>query len=254
MQRGSKDERQLIHTRTGEEFQPVRIYMQVFNLKTVLGVFKKLRCMEYSHQFNCWRWLHDHETKKLQFRISYNKIPKEFRPLVLADIYIREDQIVMDLRSFQRALHAVEFFYKRINSHAARITHVRVVNRLFDAQVEDEAKLQPPFDHFFEQKDVYIPDMEELDRKLSEVTQQYTDLEERSEALMAYLEEQSKKTLPLIEQVPVNVYEDKTAAGLSMALMFRNMEAIQHWVGNTSFTQYDAIQLYSESLGDIEDE
>lgn len=250
MRLGTEDKRQLIHTRTGEEYQPARIYLQVSNLKTVLGVFEKLRCVEYSHMFNCWRWLYDQEAKKLHFKISYNKIPKEFRPLVLADIYVRGDQIVMDVRSLQRALHAVDFFYKRINPRAARITHVRVVNRLFDAMVEDEKELQPPFDHFFERDDVYIPDMEELDRKLVEVTEQYEDMEERSEALMAYLEQQSKKTLPLLEQIPVNVYEDKTAAGLNMALVFRNLEAVQHWMGNTSFTQYDAIQLYSDLIGD----
>lgn len=36
-----------LHTSTGELFQLVRVYYQIFNQGTVLGVFKKLRCIDF---------------------------------------------------------------------------------------------------------------------------------------------------------------------------------------------------------------
>jgi hypothetical protein len=242
------DQRQLIHTRTGEPYQPARVYFQLSNLKTVQGVFEKLRCVQPSPDGQGWQWLYEQEAKKLRFTVSYNKLAKEHRPLILADILVRDEELIMDVRSFQRAAYVVEFFYKRINPRAARITRVRVVNRLFDGQVEDPANLQPPFDRFFDREDVYVPDLKALDQKLNEVTEQYEDMEERSAVLMEYLEAQAKKTLPEIEEIPVNVYEDEGAEGLTMALTFRQVEAMEHWYGNTSFTQYDALERFAEFI------
>lgn len=244
------DERQLIHTRTGEPYQPVRLYFQLFNRKTVEGVFKKLRCVQPGLNADHWQWLYDQETKKLRFDVSYNKLPKDYRPLVLADIFFRDDEMLMDLRSFQRASYAADFFYKRINPHAACLTHARLVNRFFDGTVENPEKIAPPFDQFFEREDVYIPDMEAMDRKLAEITEQYEDLDERSAAFTEYLDAQSKQKLPEIEQLPIHVYEDKTTVGFNLALMLRHLQASQHWIGDTSFTQSDAINILTQNMRD----
>ncbi|WP_013334792.1 hypothetical protein [Gloeothece verrucosa] len=61
-----------IVTHTGEDSQPARIYFQVFKHKTLLGVFKKLRCVRYELQNPDgrygWRWFYDQEAKKLKFQ------------------------------------------------------------------------------------------------------------------------------------------------------------------------------------------
>lgn len=233
----------LVSTRTGEPYQPARIYYQVFNLKTVFGVFKKLRCMNYVPQQNRWQWLYDHETKKLRFEISYNKIDKEYRPIVLGDFFFRGDQeMVLDVRSCDRALRAIEFFQKRINPRAAQITKLRVVNRYFNANDQDEAELQPPFDHFFEQADIYIPDPTELEQKIKSLEQEYENTEDRMVAFNQFLEEKNKQVMPEIEEIPFYADEEYEVERLKMAFTLRNIQALNHWNGNTSFTTHDAIQ------------
>ena len=234
----------LVSTRTGEPYQPARIYYQVFNPKTVLGVFKKLRCMNYVPQQKRWQWLYDHEAKKLKFDISYNKIEKEYRPIVLGDFYFRGDQeMILDVRSFDRVLQAIEFFQKRINPRAACITRLRVVNRYFDGNAQDQDVLQPPFDHFFERSDVYIPDPTELEQKVQSLEQEYDNPEDRMAALNQYFEEKNKTVLPEIEEIPYYADEAEYEVDrLRMSFTLRNIQALNHWNGNTRFTTHDAIE------------
>jgi hypothetical protein len=252
----------LITTRTGEPYQPTRIYYQVSNPKTVIGAFKKLRCMQFEPRLNdAWRWLYDEETRKLKFEVSYNKIPKEYRPIVLGDFYFRENQeMILDVRSFDRAIKAIEFFDKRLNRRAAEVTKIRVVNKYFDGNAQlDQSYLQPPFDLFFDREDIAIPDPQELEQQLMQIKETVDDQESQIQAFNALMEEKSKEPLPEVEEIPVHFYEDGIGP-LQMALTMRSIEAMQHWQGNTAFRQYDLIQQMAASLpndfllDDLEDE
>ncbi|MDJ0595478.1 MAG: hypothetical protein QNJ72_36750 [Pleurocapsa sp. MO_226.B13] len=122
-----KEEKILISTYTGEPSQPVRIYYQVIKPKTVLGVFKKLRCVYFEQALNRWRWIYEHEAKKLRFELSYSKIPKEAKLIVLGDFFWRgEGELLLEVRSFDRAIKAIDFFEKRINPRAAQATKLRI--------------------------------------------------------------------------------------------------------------------------------
>lgn len=148
-----------LYTSTGELFQLVRIYYQVFNQATVLGVFKKLRCIDFDSTQNRWVWLFEHEAKKVRLRRSYSQLPKEIRPVVIGSFTFRgEDQMLLDVRSVERATQAIEFFDKRINRHAAKVTNLRVVNKLFEATREAAQQLiQQPPDSFFDCENVARP-------------------------------------------------------------------------------------------------
>ena len=66
----------------------------------------------------------------------YSKIPKDAKPIVMGDFFWRWDQeLLLEVRSFDRAIKAIEFFEKRINLRAAHATKLRVVNRFFAASL-----------------------------------------------------------------------------------------------------------------------
>ncbi|NJO43764.1 MAG: hypothetical protein HC865_25135 [Cyanobacteria bacterium RU_5_0] len=70
------EQKTLITTRTGEPYQPARVYYQVSNQKTVIGAFKKLRCMQFEPSLSSWRWLYDQEAKNYSFRSPITKFPR----------------------------------------------------------------------------------------------------------------------------------------------------------------------------------
>jgi hypothetical protein len=239
-----KDAKQkvLIKTRTGEPYQPSRIYYQVTNQKTVIGAFKKLRCVEWEPTMNAWRWRYDQEARKIRFEVSWNQIPKEHRPVILADFYFRGDhEMIVDVRSFQRIVEVILFFDKHINKRAASVTKVRIVNRYFDGNdtVEQE-QLHPPFDHFFDRDDIAIPDPKEFEAGLKTAVAGIDDEMEKIKAFAEFVEKKSKEPLPEIEEVPVHFYEDGIEP-LQMSLTMKSVEAMQHWEGNTQFSQFDLI-------------
>ncbi len=245
----------LIKTRTGEPYQPCRLYYEVTNQKTVVGAFKKLRCLHWEPQLQAWRWHYEQEAKKLRFDVSWNHIPKEHRPLVLGDFYLRSDrEMVLDVRSFQRAMTAILFFDKHINRRAAHLTKLRIVNKFFNANDKlGNEQLHPPFDYFFERLNIEIPDAVAFQRELEQIVQSTGSDDSKRQAFSEFLEQKAKQPLPEIEEIPVHFYEDGIAP-LEMALTMRNIEAMQHWQGNKSFSQHDLIADMIASLkGEFDD-
>lgn len=252
------DKRLLTVTRTGEYSQPIRLYYRISKQKTLLGAFKKLRCVYYEKPLKRWRWMYEHEAQKIRFETPYSKIPKEYRPIVLGDFFFpSETEMVIDLRSFQRATEAIVFFDRRINRRVATLERVRVVNQLFDAsQPDTDQLLSPPYDHFFENRDdIYIPDIAKMEEEMEAISAEYDDdPEQRNEALTTYLEQSTPPKSPLIEELPAHFYEDGIGS-LSIALAMRTMEATAHWQGNDNFTKLNVIeQFVSWMADDLEDE
>ncbi len=71
--------------------------------KRAFGAFKKLRCVRYEPQNTDgefgWRWFYDQEAKKLKFKYSMSKIPKEARPVVLGDFFFPNEEVMyLDVR------------------------------------------------------------------------------------------------------------------------------------------------------------
>ncbi len=250
-----KEEKTLITTHTGEPSQPVRIYYQVVKPKTVLGVFKKLRCVYFEQPLKRWRWTYEHEAKKLRFERSYAKIPKEVKPIVMGEFFWRGDQeLLLEVRSFDRAIKAIEFFEKRINSRAAQATKLRVVNRFFAAGEHNvEQLLEPPYDRFFDGDEVDVPDPVQLLQEAQEIQQSESVQEDSPKAWFEYLEAKFKEKIPEIEEIPWDFYRESALglSGLEMALTLRRIEASQHFAGNESFSQYDLIEQMTEKLVEL---
>ncbi|MDY7013785.1 MAG: hypothetical protein SVX43_09370 [Cyanobacteriota bacterium] len=247
-----EENKTFLATTTGEPHQLARIYYKVFNQKTVLNAFKKLRCMDFDRTQNRWVWLYEAEAKKLRFDEPHHKIPKEMHPIVIGYFIFREnDEMLLELRSLDRAIQALEFFDKRINRHAAQATKIRVLNKLFSVPSNREDFVPPSFEEYFDRADLFISSSEEIDAEFDRIAAEHEDEESRMAALTTYMEEQSKKPLPETEEIPINIYEDGLLP-LTMSLKLRQVEAFQHWLGNTSFSQHDILQSMMNAIAEEE--
>lgn len=246
-------EKRLMVNHTGEPVQPCRLYYQIHNKKTVLGALKKLRCVTpFYKQIDGWQWLYDAEARKLRFEIGFNKIPKEVRPIALGQFHLRGDDLVLDLRSPDRALKAIQFFDSRINRRAANVYKLRLVNRFFSPDNPGDMELHhAPYDDFFaDDSQVYIPDPEKVEADIQEIKNQYTDEAESLEAVSEYLEKDVDKPSPEIEEIPIHFYEDGLGM-LTITLMSRHLEAQAKWAGKAE--QFSKMDFMMDILGTMLD-
>jgi len=236
-----------LYTSTGELFQLVRVYYRVFSQATVLGVFKKLRCIEFDRTQNRWVWLFEHKAKKLRLGKPYSELPKEIRPVVIGYFTFRgEDQMLLDVRSVERSTHAIEFFDKRINRRAAQVTNLRIVNKLFEPTQEkiQEVIKQSP-DRFFDcdnitrSAEVLMAGFEQLKKE--------EDIEIRRQKAFAWIEQQARLPLSEVEEIQTHFYENGIEGGiepLKIALKLRQLELIERWNGNRDANILNIIQNY----------
>ncbi len=144
-------------TMTGEPYQPVRLYYQIKQKNALLGRFKRLRCIDFAPTKNCWVWLYHEEAKKLKFTKSYGELPKEYRPIILGYLRVKnESELLVDVRSFQRGIQAILFFDQKINRRLARLEKMRIVNKLFPASIS-QSEMWGHHREFFEEREVVNP-------------------------------------------------------------------------------------------------
>jgi hypothetical protein len=237
-------------TMTGESYQPARIYYQVGQKNAVLGRFKRLRCIDCDREENRWSWLYKEEAQNIEFTQSYRDIPKQHRPLVLGYFTWKGDkELQLDVCSFERVIAAIDFFDHKINRRLAKVTKIKVVNKLFSDTLTTE-ELSRHHAVFFEEREA-VKSKEEMDKTLEEIASQYESKEEQREATFAYFEKIKKKTLPEVEELETHFYEDGLES-IVFPLRMRNIEATEHWRGNKNFSQFDLIETLLENLDEEE--
>lgn len=229
----------LLATMTGEHFQPVRLHYRVLDRPGLLRAFRKLRCLDYDPTRKRWVWLYAHEAKKLRFQKSYDRFPKELRPIVIGSFFLRSPEtLLLDLRSCERALVAVPFFDTHLPRRLVELGDAEVVNRLFPA-TGDNMKLTP--EALFDSQIGTGVDPEALVQRLAEKTAHARDPGERIAIALADLESRAREPLPEVERFPVHYAEDGIG-GFELALRLRQVVAMQHWLGHPEYTLGDAIQ------------
>jgi hypothetical protein len=234
----------LLATVTGESFQPVRLHYRVFDHEGLERIFKKLCCLDYDATQQRWVWLYDHEAKSLRFRQSYAQIPKHLHPLVIGSFFLRsKDKLLLDLRSCERATLAIPFFDKHLPRSVTKVTEAEVVNKLFSATAN--AKLTPHglFDH----QGSTCRDPEAAMQRVIERIAHVQDPDEKLQIALENLESEAKQPLPEIERFAVHYYEEGIQ-GFEIALRFRQIVAMQHWLGNTGYTFFDVFQSMRNSM------
>lgn len=226
----------LMMTMTGEAVQLARVYYDLHAPERIQRIFSTLRCMSNDRMRDRWEWLFSGETKNLKFRNSYSDIPLHRRPIVLGYLYSKQaGEMYLDVNSFERAEAAIPFFDKRIPRDVAEVTDVAVVNKLFESI---DGRLPNPGDYFDNPSKVKKKDpdalMDDLKRKVASIENPMEKMRVAHSELMKSMGE----PLPGVERIPTH-YNEEGMTGLKGALMMRSAVAMQHWMGNTTYTTRD---------------
>jgi hypothetical protein len=223
---------------TGELFQPVRLHYQVSDEAGLERALNKLRCLEHDRPRGRRVWLYDHEARRLRFPKSFSEIPETLRPIVIGSFYQRQEgQLILDLRSCERAVAAIPFFDRYLPRKVVRVTQAEVVNKLFSVAGNEKLTPEQLFDHG---TSTFI-DPAALHQSLVAQAAQGRNPQERMKILMEEIDRRSKHQLPEIERLPVYYYEEDIDS-FTAALRLRQIVAMQHWLGNREYTMFDAIK------------
>lgn len=218
---------------TGEIVQPARLYYSVSSETAFLDALASLKCVEPDAHMSSWEWLYMAEARGLKFDKPYSAVPRDRRPIVIGRFYRKTaDSFVLDVRTIQRATKAIVFFDQHVPRSAARVTHVAVVNRLFDAKESASSRL----DHLFQ-------NVTEIDPEAA-----VADLTPGT-AIDAFVKQRAKKPFPAVEKFPLWYY-DEGIKTIETTLMIRQMIAMQHWNGNTDYSFYDVLKQMFPGLAD----
>jgi hypothetical protein len=224
-------------TTTGEIMQLMRLHYEVLDGEQLRAAFAKLRCLDYDAPRRRWVWLYTNEARTLSFkdsRAAENTVLGEF-------VFKSSQEVVLNLRSVERATQAIVFFDKHIPRTVIRIMAVTVSNRFLRMA---EASELTNLDDYFDRADIVVQDPMSLVETLKDMATSIPDERERLAAVRSYMDEKAKRPVPAMERFPFD-YEDYDMGGIgTVEARFapHSVIAMQHWQGNTDYTRHDMIQ------------
>jgi tetratricopeptide (TPR) repeat protein len=225
---------QVAMTTTGEIMQLIRLHYKVEDSDKLRAIFASLRCLAYDASQVRWVWLYTAEARTLSFkdrRAANNVVLGEF-------VFKGPQEIVLNLRSFERATNALVFFDHHIPRTVARVTAMTVSNRLLSTA---EAASLGSLDQYFDHAEVVVTDPASLLHDVEELVARTPDLHERFALLDQYLTDRAHAPVSALERLPVHYYEDGIRA-VEALLSIRQVRAMHHWQGNTSYSYQDMIR------------
>jgi tetratricopeptide (TPR) repeat protein len=215
-------------TTTGEIMQLIRLHYEVLDIERLHTLFASLRCLEYDASQTRWVWLYTEEARSLPFkdrRAGTNVVLGEF-------VFKGETAVVLNLRSFERATNAPVFFDHHIPRTVVRVTAMTVSNRLLSTA---EAASLGSLDQYFDHAEVVVTDPASLLHEVEELVARTPDLQERFARLDQYLTDRAQAPVSALERLPVHYYADGIRA-VEVLLSIRQVRAMHHWQGDTSYT------------------
>ena len=232
-------DRQLLCTKTNEPMQPVRITFSVRDGAAVLALFRRLKCVQPDPARRRLVWLYEDEARKLSLKLEHRDLPKEVRPLVLGSIRTpSEQELVVHVLSFDRAVEALRFFAPRMGRAAVPV-RARVLNRLIDASENlrlDE--VDGLLDH-----DVVVLDPKKKVEELKAAVMGAGALSNPARAVDALWAHLRRDDIPEVEEFPIDAEEE--GAGYTLfagALNLRFVRAWRRWQGQTDVTLADIVE------------
>lgn len=235
----SPSKKPLLATKTGEPFQPVRLYFRIPGKMAVVKVFAGLRCFEEDDAGRSWNWLYQDEASALTFGRLSGEVPPDAHPLIIGRFRFPDKQaMVLELRSFERAIQAAKFFGPILGPKVV-LVRARVINRWFEGA--EAARGLERLDRLLDANVVRI-DPKDAEDAFDRAMAGAVTRAEKERAMAAYAEERRRKDVPLVEDFPLAPEEETPEfRDLTMTLRLRALRASEHWKGNTHLTLADVI-------------
>src|SRR4029453_16224986 len=225
---------QVAMTTTGEIMQLIRLHYAVEDSDKLRALFASLRCLEYDASQTRWVWLYTEEARTLSFkdrRAANNVVLGEF-------VFKGQTEVVLNLRSFERATNALTFFDTYIPRTVAHVTAMTVSNRLLSTA---EAAALGSLDQYFDHAEVVVKDPAALLQTLEDLKSSIPDAYERLAVVAQYMEDKAKQPVPAMERFPLD-YDDEGIRAVEALLVPHTVIAMHHWQGHTDYTRHDLIQ------------
>lgn len=248
----SGDRGTVVYTTTKEPMMPVRLYYKIHNEDLLIKFLKRLKCIGFESKKN-FILAYYKEAKNLDLEVYYQDVPEGLYPVSLAYGCIKQNSILhLDLKSLQRAVCIIDFLGKHIPPTIMEITSFANSNKLtvtYNKQ-ELEELLALDFDQIFIEGRIQVIDQViKLDDKKKEKvppgSSNPENLHETLEMLMPYIEEENLVNYPDVERILINYNRkrhDSLIAWLSMRALIKEVVAIAHYKGNSSYSSMDVIQ------------
>jgi hypothetical protein len=221
-------------TTTGELLQLIRLHYEVEDSEKLRALFASLRCLEYDASQTRWIWLYTEEARTLAFknrRAADNVVLGEF-------VFKGQTEVVLNLRSFERATNALVFFDHHIPRTVARVTAMTVSNRLLSTA---EAASLGSLDQYFDNAEVVVKDPAALLQTLEDLKSSIPDAHERLAVVAQYIEDKAKQPVPAMERFPLDYYEEGMRS-IEALLAPHQVIAMHHWQGHTNYTRHDLMR------------
>jgi len=207
----------------------------VKNHSELINEFNKLQCIDHDPKHNRWVWIYVAEARKIQFA----KQPAEKESIIIGEfIFKGKDELVLNLRSIERALEAIVFFDQCLSRNNVSVTDITIINKLFDIE---EIRSVKSIDYLFERSDVLVRNPDIIIQQLTDIKSKVKSEIDRFVEFEHFIQKLVNEPEPEIEKFPSNYYEDGIDS-LKFALAQRQKTAIEHWKGNTNYTSMDAIK------------
>lgn len=213
----------LLCTKTGDPFQPLRLYYALRDATALTRVLDGLRCIEHDREAGHWTWRYVHEAASLVFPQARHPLPSG-ETIVLGRFTLDDGRLVFSTRSVQRGAHALTFFGPRF-TQAAVVARFRLINRWFDAS--EAAGGLERLDAMLDEGVTFIDSPEEKEKRSRQ----------RGPAAGTDIEQMVAMDVPPIEDAPVHL-QDETPdfQNLRLALALRAIRADERWNGNADAT------------------
>jgi hypothetical protein len=238
-----QEEKSCLWTVTGELFQPIRLYYTISKPHKIIDVFLHLGCMEFVPSQESWFWLYEDEAQELPFQ------KRPFKPdksVILGNFCLISKRLMyLNTQSVQRALVAIPFFDTYLPRNLAKITHLGLVNRLFEASEMDTFRFDDFFrtDAFFKDRSVAVV------AKLLWIKIRTRNMQKRMALIDRFIKEELDIPHQAVEYLAVRYYKEGLQQ-LRAMLDMRQHLAIQHWHGNTEYSQVDHIKNLLQHFAD----
>jgi len=225
---------QVAMTTTGEIMQLIRLHYKVEDIDTLRALFASLRCLEYDASQTRWVWLYTEEARTLRFkdrRAADNVVLGEF-------VFKGQTDVVLNLRSFERATNALVFFDHHLPRTVAHVTAMTVSNRLLSMA---EAAALTSLDQYFDRADVVVKDPASLLREVEDIASRTPNVHERLAVVAHYMENKAKQPVPAMERFPLDE-DDEGIRAVEALLAPHKVLAMHHWQGHTDYTRHDLVR------------
>jgi hypothetical protein len=239
----SMPQKRLLVTTTGEYMQPARVYYDLFNKQRLKKIFSNMPFMQFDPKYDRWTWLYTGKAKKLKFQVRYADIPRSARRIVLGSfLNNKEDEMFLEVRSFERATKGISFFDQKIPRSVAKVTDIVIVNRLLDESEKEITTQHPVLEHLFpaDKEELENPGEKFLELMRGKKPQNEQDRQALQVKVFQLMEKERHEPVPKVERLPTNYYEEGIES-LESLLRIRQGWASRRWQGDENLTMNDFI-------------